>query len=199
MAEEPNLTDEMIAGRRGDEIRLPADMPRWMARTIRIIDALSRLVGWLVAWFVVIVMVSMIYEVVARYVFTAPTIWAYDISRMFCGAAFVLGGGYALARGVHIRSDFLYRNWSVKTQGRVDTLLYLVFFFPTMLLLLWVSGEWAWRSVSMGERGIDTALAPLLGPVKSSLPIGILFLTIQGISELLKSGYAAAHGRWPNA
>jgi TRAP-type mannitol/chloroaromatic compound transport system permease small subunit len=51
----------------------------------------------------------------------------------------------------------------------------------------------------MGERGIDTALAPLLGPVKSSLPIGILFLTIQGISELLKSVYAASHGRWPNA
>ena len=199
MAEEPNLTDEMIAGRRGDGAELPADMARWMAHTIRFIDALSRLVGWLVAWFVVIVMVSMIYEVVARYVFTAPTIWAYDISRMFCGAAFVLGGGYALAKGVHIRSDFLYRNWSVKTQGRVDTLLYLVFFFPTMLLLLWVSGEWAWRSVSMGERGIDTALAPLLGPVKSSLPIGILFLTIQGISELLKSVYAAARGRWPDA
>lgn len=199
MVQEPNLTDEMIAGRRGDGAELPADMARWMAHTIRFIDALSRLVGWLVAWFVVIVMVSMIYEVVARYVFTAPTIWAYDISRMFCGAAFVLGGGYALAKGVHIRSDFLYRNWSVKTQGRVDTLLYLVFFFPTMLLLLWVSGEWAWRSVSMGERGIDTALAPLLGPVKSSLPIGILFLTIQGISELLKSVYAAARGRWPDA
>jgi TRAP-type mannitol/chloroaromatic compound transport system permease small subunit len=174
-------------------------MPRWMAATIRLIDTLSRLVGWLVAWFVVVVMGSMIYEVVARYVFTAPTIWAYDISRMVCGAAFVLGGGYALARGVHIRSDFLYRNWSIKTQGRVDALLYLVFFFPTMLLLLWVSGEWAWRSVSMGERGIDTTLAPLLGPVKSSLPIGILFLTIQGISELLKSIYAASHGRWPNA
>jgi TRAP-type mannitol/chloroaromatic compound transport system permease small subunit len=199
MAEEHNLTDEMIAGRRGDATQLPSDMPHWMSGTIRSIEALSRLVGWIVAWFIVVIMGSMIYEVVARYLFMAPTIWAYDISRMFCGAAFVLGGGYALARGVHIRSDFLYRNWSVKAQGRVDALLYLVFFFPTMLLLLWVSGEWAWRSVAMGERGIDTALAPLLGPVKSSLPIGILFLTIQGISELLKSVYAASHGRWPNA
>jgi TRAP-type mannitol/chloroaromatic compound transport system permease small subunit len=199
MAQEPTLVDEMIAGRRDNGARLPDDMPRWMAGTIRAIDALNRLVGWLVASFVVVVMGSMIYEVVARYVFTAPTIWAYDISRMFCGAAFVLGGGYALSKGVHIRSDFLYRNWSVKTQGRVDALLYLVFFFPTMLLLLWVSGEWAWRSVSMGERGIDTALAPLLGPVKSSLPIGILFLTVQGVSELLKSVYAASHGRWPVA
>lgn len=68
-----------------------------------------------------------------------------------------------------------------------------------MLILLWVSSEWAWRSVSMGERGIDTALAPLLGPVKSSLPFGILFLTLQGVSELLKSLYAASRGRWPSA
>jgi TRAP-type mannitol/chloroaromatic compound transport system permease small subunit len=199
MAEEHHLTDEMIVGRRRDTARLPDDMPRWMARVITVIDAASLGIGWLVSWLVVPIMGAMIYEVVARYAFNAPTIWAYDASRMLCGAAFVLGGGYALARGVHIRSDFLYRNWSVKTQGRVDTLLYLVFFFPTMLLLLWVSGDWAWRSISQGERGIDTTWVPLLGPVKSTLPIGILFLTIQGISELLKSVYAAWRGRWPVA
>lgn len=199
MAEEPNLTDEMIAGRRSDTARLPDDMPRWMAGAITGIDASSRVIGRIVSWFIVVIMGAMIYEVVARYVFTAPTSWAYDTSRMFSGAAFVLGGGYALAKGVHIRSDFLYRNWSVKTQGRVDTLLYLVFFFPTMLLLLWVSGDWAWRAVSQSERSVDTTWAPLLGPIKSSLPFGILFLTIQGVSELLKSVYAATRGRWPNA
>jgi TRAP-type mannitol/chloroaromatic compound transport system permease small subunit len=199
MADDHNLTDEMIAGRRGDATQLPADMPRWMGASVRTIDAVSRLVGRLVSLFIVIIMGSMIYEVVARYFFLAPTIWAYDASRMFCGAAFVLGGGYALARGVHIRSDFLYRNWSVRTQARVDILLYLAFFFPTMVLLLWVSGEWAWRSLSQGERGIDTAWAPLLGPVKSALPIGILLLIVQGISELLKSLYAASRGRWPDA
>ncbi|NJO34434.1 MAG: TRAP transporter small permease subunit [Rhodospirillales bacterium] len=199
MADQPSLTDEMIAGRRTDAARLPGDMPRWMARVITAIDRFSHAVGWLVAWFTVPIMGAMIYEVVARYAFTAPTVWAYDISRMFYGAAFVLGGGYALSRGIHIRSDFLYRNWSVKTQGRIDTMLYLTFFFPTMLLLLWVSGEWAWRAVSMGERSMDTAWAPLLGPVKSTLPVGILFLIIQGISELLKSSYAAWRGRWPDA
>jgi TRAP-type mannitol/chloroaromatic compound transport system permease small subunit len=173
-------------------------MPRWMATVVRTIDALSRAIGRLVSWCIVIVMAAMIYEVVARYLFHAPTIWAYDASRMFCGASFVLAGGYVLARGLHIRSDFLYRKWSVKTQGRVDALLYLFLFFPTMLVLLWVSSEWAWRAVSQGERGIDTAWAPLLGPIKSSLPVGILFLTIQGISELLKSIYAASCGRWPS-
>jgi TRAP-type mannitol/chloroaromatic compound transport system permease small subunit len=199
MADEPDLTDEMIAGRRGLPAQLPDDMPRWMAGLITAIDTLSLRVGRLVCWLTIPIMFSMIFEVVARYAFTAPTVWAYDISRMFYGATFVLGAGYALSKGVHIRSDFLYRDWSVKTQGRVDSLLYLAFFFPTMLLLLWVSTEWAWKAVSQGERSMDTAWAPLLGPIKSTLPIGILLLTIQGVSELLKSLYAAWRGRWPVA
>ena len=63
----------------------------------------------------------MVYEVIARYAFTAPTMWAYDISRMFAGALFMLGAGYGLSKGVHIRADFIYRNWSPRTQGIIDT------------------------------------------------------------------------------
>ena len=198
MAEIPNLTDEMIAGRRADVTSgLPDDMPPWMSRTIVTIDTFSLWVGRVVSWLTVPLMFGMVYEVVARYAFTALTAWAYDISRMLYGALFILGAGYALARGVHIRSDFLYRGWSVRTQGKVDTALYLTFYFPAMIIFLWVSSKWAWSAVSQGERGMDTAWMPLLGPVKSCLPIGVAFLIIQGVSELLKSVHAARAGRWP--
>jgi len=198
MAEIPNLTDEMIAGRRADVTSgLPDDMPPWMSRTIVTIDTFSLWVGRVVSWLTVPLMFAMVYEVVARYAFTAPTAWAYDMSRMLYGALFILGAGYALARGVHIRSDFLYRGWSVRTQGKVDTALYLTFYFPAMIIFLWVSSKWAWSAVSQGERGMDTAWMPLLGPVKSCLPIGIALLIIQGVSELLKSAHAARAGKWP--
>jgi TRAP-type mannitol/chloroaromatic compound transport system permease small subunit len=98
---------------------------------------------------------------------------------------------------VHIRSDFLYRKWSVQTQGRIDTALYVFCYFPAMLIFMWVASQWAWTSVVRGERGTDTAFMPLLGPVKSALPIGIAFLILQGISELLKSWHAARKGQWP--
>lgn len=199
MAKAPEITDEMIAGRRQTIGKMPADMPPWMARTITSIDRLNYWIGRLVSWMVVPIIFAMVYEVTVRYAFTAPTIWAFDISRMFYGAMFVLGAAYGLSRGVHIRSDFLYRSWTVQNQGRVDAALYLVFFFPSMILLLWVSFDWAWTSLIRGERGMDTAFAPLLGPVRSALPIGVLLLIIQGISELLKSIYAARTGRWPDA
>ena len=198
MPEIPNLTDEMIAGRRPDSHdHLPDDMPRWMSSIIVTIDTISLWTGKVVAWITLPLMLVIVYEVTARYLFTAPTRWAYDISRMLYGAMFVLGAAYALSKGVHIRADFIYRRWPVKTQGLVDTLLYLVCYFPTMGIFLWVSTEWAWISLSRGERGTDTAWMPLLGPLKSCVPIGISFLILQGISELLKSVHAARKGKWP--
>lgn len=195
----PELTDELIAGRRAEPgAGLPDDMPPWMARTITAIDTFSLWVGHVVSWLTIPLMLAMVYEVVARYAFTAPTMWAYDVSRMIYGASFVLGAGYALSKGVHIRSDFLYRDWPVRTQGRVDATLYLVFYFPAMLVFFWVASQWAWTSVSRAERGMDTAWMPLLGPIKACLPVGIAFLVIQGVSELLKALHAARTGRWPS-
>ncbi|HEX5612578.1 MAG TPA: TRAP transporter small permease subunit [Burkholderiales bacterium] len=200
MAENDLPTDDLIADRRADEAGgLPADMPPWMSLAILGIDGLSRWVGRIVCWLTIPLMAAMLYEVIARYAFTAPTVWAYDISRMIYGAMFVLGAGYALYRGVHIRSDFLYRNWSVKTQGKVDALLYIVFYFPSLVIFLWVASNWAWTSVERAERGMDTSWMPLLGPIKSCLPIGLAFLLLQGVSELLKCLYAARRGRWPGA
>lgn len=200
MDEQHHLTDEMIAGRRSDALdRLPDDMPRWMARTIVAIDRFSRWTGLAVSWLTLPLMAGMIYEVTARYLFTAPTMWAYDISRMLYGAMFVLGAAYALSKGVHIRSDFIYRRWSVRTQGRVDLALYVVFYFPSLLIFFWVSSQWAWTAVDRGERGMDTAWMPLLGPIKSCLPFGLAFLLVQGISELLKAAYAARKGSWPQS
>jgi TRAP-type mannitol/chloroaromatic compound transport system permease small subunit len=198
MSEIHNLTDELIVGRRPDSHgHLPEDMPRWMSTTIVAIDTFSLWVGRSVAWLVVPLMFATVYEVVARYLFTAPTVWAYDSGRMLCGAMFVLGAAYALSKGVHIRSDFIYRYWSVKVQGRVDAALYLVCYFPALFIFLWVSWDWAWVSISRAERGMDTAWMPLLGPIKGTLPIGIAFLIVQGVSELLKCVHAARKGKWP--
>jgi TRAP-type mannitol/chloroaromatic compound transport system permease small subunit len=194
---QPELVDASLAEARriGD---LPADMAGWMRGTIIAIDTLNKWIAYVVAWLIVPLILGMVYEVVARKLFTAPTIWAYDLSRMLYGAHFMLGAAYVLSRGLHIRSDFLYRDWSVKTQARVDLVAYLVFFFPTLLLFTWVSYEYALKSVITGERSTETAMMPLLGPIKSCIPITAALLTLQGISEVLKCVYAWRTGRWPH-
>jgi TRAP-type mannitol/chloroaromatic compound transport system permease small subunit len=193
-----DISDEMIAERRSAPPgQLPDDMSPWAAKTITIIDTTSIWIGRIVCLLLIPMCLSMVYEVIARKFFIAPTMWAYDISRMTYGAMFMLGAGYALLRGVHIRADFLYRNWSPRTQGRVDTALYLILYFPGMLVFLYMSVDYAAASIAQGERSMDTAWMPYMGPIKTAIPVGIVFLIMQGISELLKSIYAAKHDRWP--
>jgi TRAP-type mannitol/chloroaromatic compound transport system permease small subunit len=144
-------------------------------------------------------MLAMTYEVLARKLFLAPTMWAYDMSRFFYGALFMLGAGYALSKGVHIRADFLYRNFKVKTQGLIDFWLYLLFYFPGLLAFFYMTTIFVVESIQRGEKGMDTAWMPYMWPIKACLWFGILFLLVQGISELFKSYYAAKKGRWPDA
>ena len=192
------IADELIAERRSASPgELPGDMTAWMATTISRIDQMSLWVGRTVCWMLVPLCLAMVYEVIARKYFLAPTMWAYDISRMLYGALFMLGAGYALSRGVHIRADFLYRNWSPRAQGIVDMTLYLLFYFPGLLAFMWTSIDYAWIAIDRGERGMDTAWMPYTGPIKSALPVGAFLLLVQGVSELLKSVYAAQKNRWP--
>jgi len=135
--EKLDITDEMIAEGRSYSGVMPDDMPKFMAKIILGIDLFSLRVGQLACWLTVPVFVAMFIEVVGRHFFASPTFWAYDISRMFAGAMFMLGAGYALSKGVHIRADFMYRNWSVKTQATIDLTLYLLFYFPGLIGAAW--------------------------------------------------------------
>jgi TRAP-type mannitol/chloroaromatic compound transport system permease small subunit len=192
-------SDEMIAERRQGTGKMPDDMPRWMASTITNIDKCSKWIGNVVCWITMPLMLAMTYEVLARKLFLAPTMWAYDMSRFFYGALFMLGAGYALSKGVHIRADFLYRNFKVKTQGLIDFWLYLLFYFPGLLAFFYMTTIFVMESIQRGEKGMDTAWMPYMWPIKACLWFGILFLLVQGISELFKSYYAAKKGRWPDA
>jgi TRAP-type mannitol/chloroaromatic compound transport system permease small subunit len=200
MTNEPSkldISDEMIAERRGDPGKMPEDMPKWMSLLITKIDLFSKRVGNIVCWITIPLIFGMVYEVFARKLFLAPTIWAYDMSRFLYGALFMLGAGYALSKGVHIRADFLYRNFKIKTQGLIDFWLYLLFYFPGLIVFLYMTIGFVQESIMRGERGMDTTWMPYMWPIKSCLLIGIIFLLIQGISELLKSYWASTKGEWP--
>jgi len=200
MNDEPSkldISDEMIAERRGSTGKMPDDMPLWMAKTIVNIDKLSKWIGNIVCWILMPLIFAMTYEVLARKLFLAPTIWAYDISRFLYGALFMLGAAYALSRGVHIRADFLYRNFKIKNQGLIDFWLYLLFYFPGLIVFLYMTIGFVGESIQRGERGMDTTWMPYMWPIKSCLLIGIIFLLVQGVSELLKSYWAAKKGEWP--
>jgi len=192
-----DISDEMIAERRVASVKMPKDMPKWMAKSIISIDKFSKWIGNIVCWILMPLILAMTYEVIARKLFLAPTIWAYDISRFLYGALFMLGAGYALSKGVHIRADFLYRNFKIENQGKIDFILYILFYFPGLIVFLYMTTGFLQESIMRGERGMDTTWMPYMWPIKSCLWIGIVFLLVQGVSELFKSYYAMTKGKWP--
>jgi len=165
-----------------------------LIKTVRMIDKFTDTTGTWVAWLNMPLVAVVAYEVFARYVFHAPTIWSFDLTYMFYGTIFMLGAAFALHKGAHIRTDFFYEKWSVKTKGIIDATSYIVFFFPSIVMLLWISGGEAWYAFDIKETSEQTPWRPILWPYKSVVPLTCVFLLIQGVSELIKSFYAARTG-----
>jgi TRAP-type mannitol/chloroaromatic compound transport system permease small subunit len=172
-------------------------MPEPSARLIRVVRAIDRftdVTGTWIAWLNVPLVLAVSYEVIARYVFAAPTIWSFDITYMLYGTIFMLGAAYALHKGAHIRTDFFFENWSVRTKGAIDAVAYLVFFYPSLVVFLVVSWNEGWYAFSIGEVSEQTPWRPILWPYKMVIPLAVLLLLVQGISETIKSLWAARTG-----
>ena len=171
-----------------------AQPSRALLTTIRIIDTFTDLTGTVVSWLAIPLVGGVAYEVIARYVFNAPTIWSFDLTYMLYGALFMLGAAYALHKGAHIRTDFFWDNFSPRTKGLIDSISYVVFFFPSFLILGVISYNEAHYSFLINETSDQTPWRPILWPFKYVVPIACLLLIIQGISEFLKSFYMARTG-----
>ena len=161
-----------------------------MVRLAHAIDRFTERSALLFAWLMVPLLVAVGWEVVARYAFDAPTTWAYETIYMLYATMFMLGAAYALRTGAHIRTDFLWEKWPLRTRAAIDSIAYVALFFPGMLLYLVSGAEATWSSYAIDERSADTAWFPPLWPLKAVVPAAALLLLVQGVSELAKSVHA---------
>jgi TRAP-type mannitol/chloroaromatic compound transport system permease small subunit len=171
--------------------------PAWLLYTVTIIDTMvGEWSGKLFTWLIIPMVFGLAYEVFARDLFNAPTIWAYDVTYMLYGSHFMLGAAYTLYRGQHIRTDMLYEKYSTRWKGIVDVVFYLIFFFPGMIFFMIAGWEEAVHAWDIGERsGASSLWQPIIYPFKTVVPATAALLLVQGVSEFLKSTYAALKGR----
>jgi len=148
------------------------------------IDALSRGTARVVAYFVPVMMLILLYEVVLRYVFNNPTNFAHELTLYLFGSYFMLLGGYALYSKAHISMDLLYGRWSPRTKAIADVFTYLLFFF-FIGILLWLGGEYALKSAMRLELS-RSAWHPPVWPFKLMLPLGTLLILLAGIAKFIR-------------
>ncbi len=171
------------------------DFPAAFYAIIRAIDGFTNLTGRLIALSMAFLMAIITYEVIARYVFNAPTVWVFETSNFTNGAAFMLGCGYALLKGAHVRTDIFWENYSERRKGIIDLLSYLILFFPALITLMVISIDDAYLSYEIGERSQESVWRATMWPFRASIPIAALLFVIQGISEALKCLYQIRFGR----
>lgn len=168
-----------------------------MNRFITVIDRISAISGKLFAWCVVILTGVVCYEVFMRYVLRQPTSWAYDASYMLYGAMFFMAGAYTLAHNAHVRADVLYRLMAPRTQAWLDIVLYLVFFFPAVIMIIYSGYDFARLAWIMREHSAFSPAGPPIYHFKSLIPISGVFLFLQGLAELARCVLCIRNGRWP--
>jgi TRAP-type mannitol/chloroaromatic compound transport system permease small subunit len=150
----------------------------------RIVDNASEWTGRITAYLIAFMLFTLLYEVVSRYLFHSPTLWAHEVSRHFYGAHFMLGGAYALLHGNHVLTDVLVGNLSTRKRAIVDAIFWLLFFFY-MVLLLWKGTEMAWVSLQRMET-TQTVFRSPVWPVKLTIPIGGALIFMQGIVQFIR-------------
>jgi len=151
---------------------------------IRAVETLSGWTGQFVAYWSIIAVFAYYYEVVARYVFNSPTNWAHESMFLMFGMQYLLSGAYALREDAHVRVDVIYERFTEQTRTLID-IVTSFFFFVFTLTLLGTGFQFARDSVDVWEVSF-TEWAIQYWPVKLTIVIGAVLITLQGTVKLLR-------------
>lgn len=168
-----------------------------MTAVLFTIDRFSAWVGKAFAWCILALTFGISYEVFVRYALREPTTWAFDFSYIMYGALFMMAGAYTLSRDGHVRGNFLYRMWKPRIQASVDLALYLLFFFPGILALIFAGADFAaysWRFLEVSSS--SPADIPVF-QFKTIIPVAGFVLLLQGIGESIRCVICIRTGAWP--
>ncbi len=117
---------------------------------------------------------------------------------MMYGAMFMMAGAYTLSKNGHVRGDVLYSFFEPRTQASVDLVLYILFFIPGVVALVWAGYIYAGESWAIKEHSSITADGPPLYHFKTIIPLAGALLLMQGFVEILRCIVCLREGAWPS-
>ena len=157
-----------------------------MTSFLRAIDRVNDFLAGIAMAFLFVMIADMLYEVISRRVFGAPTLWAYDIAYMLNGVGFLFAAGYTLRRNGHIRIDFLSTRLPRRNQDLINLFVYLFLVFPALACLIYGAFNGWLEAYLTGELEPVSPWKPLIWPLYGGILIGFVSLTFQAIAEFIR-------------
>lgn len=158
-----------------------------MGGLLRLIERISGLSGKTTAWLVLPLIAATVYDVVARYVFNAPTEWAFEIAYMAMGAHALLGMAFTLREGGHIRIDAFSQKFSQGVKAIIDLVGYAVFVLPCLLWITWSLWDYWVKALHTNELSGQSAWNPIIWPFKLVFFVAFVLLVLQIVAEVIKA------------
>jgi len=164
-----------------------------MKRLLKIIDSTSEWSGKIFAYLLWPGVAVLVYELTARHLFNAPTIWAHGMTQRIFAAYYFICGAYISLHRSHINMDLIYGRFSLRRRAILDIISFL-FFFSFCGVLLWYGSRYAWSSLMRLEPCNTPFRAPLY-PIKMMIPLGALLIILQELAQLWRNLYVVITGK----
>ena len=166
-------------------------MPKPIRLFVRYVDAVNRVFG-LIAMYLVYGMIAILFYSTISKNFFEPSLWTLEMAQFAMVTYYLLGGGYSMQTGDHVRMDLLYSRWSDRTKAIVDavTILFLIFY---LCLLLFGGISSTLYAIQYGEESYSS-WAPPMAPIKVIMCVGITLMLLQVIATFFKD-LAKARGK----
>lgn len=169
-----------------------------MQRFLLAVDRVSTWLGHAFAWLIVALAVMITYEVLSRKFLDRPHAEVFDYQIMLYGVLFMMAGAYTLAAKGHVRGDVLYGFFHPRVQATIDLILYIAFFIPGIVALVWAGWTFFLESFAIRERSSIMSDGPPIWPFKFFIPVAGALILIQGIAEIIRCIVCIREGDWPS-
>ena len=157
----------------------------WITKLGAVIDRISWIFGAIASVMVLASCLISAGNASSRYLFHISSNAWLEIQWQMFAAIFLLGAPWVLKVNEHVRVDMLYAIYSPRGKLWVDIFGFVVFFFPAVILMIYLGYPWAMRSFAQLEMSNSPGGLPVW-PVKLLLPLGFFLLLLQGIAEFLR-------------
>lgn len=155
-------------------------------RTSNILDRIVSRVGIVAAWFSILLIIIIVFDVVTRRFLVLGSTKLQELEWHLHAMLFFLCIGWAYIKNAHVRIELVHERLSRRAQHWIELLGCLFFFIPYCLIVLFHGVDWWERSWSIGEVSDSATGLPYRWVIKAALPIGFILIFLGGVTVLLR-------------
>lgn len=163
--------------------RLSALLMRGLRAYVKTIDRINHVVGHVAMYLLVALLGILTWSIIAKGI-QHPSLWVMEMAQFTMAAYYLLGAGFTMQQGAHVRMDFLYEKWSPRRRSLVDsfTSVFMIFY----LVMLVIGGWGSSADAIIYEQRNRSVWAPYMAPIKIIMTLGMFLMLLQATAELVK-------------